>query len=195
MVKKIAVLQGHPDSRDKHFGHALSYAYAEAAKKAGHEVRIINVGDLDFPLIRSKFHWEKTEIPMELHEAQHDLLWADHWAVFYPMWLGAMPAVLKGFLEQVLRPGLAYIDSGDGHKWDQLLIDRSARIVVTMATPAAVYRVFYGAHTVKSLERNILKFCGFDPVRTTLIGSVYKKSQKQREKNIEQVRKLGAKGI
>jgi hypothetical protein len=38
--------------------------------------------------------------------------------------------------------------------------------------PAAVYRFYFRAHSVKSLERNILGFVGFAPVSETLIGMV-----------------------
>jgi putative NADPH-quinone reductase len=68
------------------------------------------------------------------------------------IWLGDMPAVLKGFSEQVLRPGFAISGSRAGHLPKELLAGRSARIVVTMGMPA----LFYRAHSVKSLKRNIL---------------------------------------
>lgn len=194
MSKRIVIIQGHPDSRDNHLGFALSQAYAESARQSGHDVRVINVGQLDFPMIRSKFHYERSELPQSLNEAQHDLLWAEHWALFYPIWLGDMPAVLKGFFEQVLRADLTATELDTGERWEKILEGKTARIVVTMATPAAVYKLFYGAHTVKSLERNILKYCGLNPVRTTMIGSVYKKTKKQLEKDIAQMKPLGAKG-
>jgi len=104
MTERITVIQGHPDGDSHHLGHALSEAYTQAARDAGHDVRVIEVGKLDFPLIRNKMEWENDPLPPELSEAQNDLLWAEHWALFYPIWLGAMPAMLKGFLEQVLRP-------------------------------------------------------------------------------------------
>lgn len=195
MKERIAVIQGHPDGDNPHLCHALSEAYTKAAIEAGHDVRVINVGKLEFPLIRSKEQWENDPVPASLKVAQNDLLWAEHWALFYPIWLGDMPAMLKGFLEQMLRPGLAYVESEPGQMWDQLLVGRSARIVVTMSTPAIVYRVFYGAHTVKSLERNILKFCGIDPVNTTLIGDVYKKSPKALGRSIAKMTEYGSQGI
>ena len=49
---------------------------------------------------------------------------------------------------------------------------RSARLVVTMGMPAIVYRWYFRASGVKSLERNILGFVGIEPVRETLIGGV-----------------------
>ncbi len=195
MAERIAVIQGHPDGGSHHLCHALSEAYYEAAVAAGHDVRIVNVGQLEFPLIRNKMEWENDPLPAELAEAQNDLLWAEHWALFYPIWLGTMPAMLKGFLEQVLRPGLSYVESEPGEMWDRLLVGRSARIVVTMATNTLVYKHFYGAHSVKNLERNILKFCGIDPVKTTLIGEVHKKSRQQLERSLKQMEVYGSKGI
>lgn len=195
MTERIAVIQGHPDGESRHYGHALSEAYTNAALAAGHDVRVIEVGKLDFPLIRSKVEWENNPLPPQLSEAQNNLLWAEHWALFYPIWLGDMPAMLKGFLEQVLRPGLSYVESEPGQMWDQLLVGRSARLVVTMATNTLVYKHFYGAHTVKALEGNILKFCGISPVKTTLIGEVYKKSPKQLERSVKQMEVYGSKGI
>ena len=50
---KILVIQGNPDPAGGHFGHALAASYAEAATAAGHEVRILEVAKLDFPLLQT----------------------------------------------------------------------------------------------------------------------------------------------
>lgn len=42
---------------------------------------------------------------------------------------------------------------------------------------AFFYRLYYRAHSVKSLERNILAFCGIAPVRTMLIGTIDSKDR------------------
>ena len=41
-----------------------------------------------------------------------------------------------------------------------------------MGMPALVYRWYFRAHSVKSLERNILGMVGIAPVSETLIGTV-----------------------
>src|SRR3546814_18502072 len=82
-----------------------------------------------------------------------------------------VPALLKGFLEQILRPGFA-IDEGSTGMSAKLLTGRSARIIVTMGTPAPIYRLFFRAHSLKSLDRNLLRFVGLHPVRSSIIGSV-----------------------
>ena len=67
-------------------------------------------------------------------------------------------AKLKGFLEQVFRPDVAYGKSESGQTWTKLLKGKSARIIVTMGMPAPVYRWYFGAHGLKNLERNMMRF-------------------------------------
>jgi putative NADPH-quinone reductase len=170
--RRILLIEGHPDAGVRHLNHALADAYAEGASAGGHEVRRVVVASLDFPLVRTADEWQHGSLPVALQPAQDNIAWAQHVVLFFPLWLGDMPAVLKGFLEQVARPGFAVGPEGArpfGHK---PLSGRSARVVVTMGMPALAYRWFYRAHSVKSLERNILGFVGFAPIHQTLIGLV-----------------------
>jgi len=172
-MKRIAIIQGHPDPKRGHYCHALAEAYSSAAREAGHELRHIEVSQLSFPLLKSQKDWMGAEAPPGLKGAQETISWAQHIVIIFPLWLGDMPALLKGFFEQVFRPGFAIGEAASsGRMWQKLLKGKSARIVVTMGMPAFFYRLYYRAHSVKSLERNILKFCGVAPVRTTLIGTV-----------------------
>lgn len=170
--RKILILQGHPDASRRHLGHRLAEAYATGASAAGHELRTIEIATLDFPLLRSQEEWERGELPQALHEPQAAIAWADHLVLCFPLWLGDMPAVMKGFLEQVARPGFAFKREAGNPFGRKGLTGRSARVIVTMGMPAFVYRFFFAAHSVKSLERNILGFVGIAPVRETLIGNV-----------------------
>ena len=104
MARRILIIQGHPDALADHLGYALARSYAEGAQQAGHEVRSTHVAALDFPLLRSQQAWEKGDLPAALAQAQDDIRWAEHLVVFFPLWLGDMPALLKGFLEKVFRP-------------------------------------------------------------------------------------------
>lgn len=185
-ANKVLVIQGHPDPAAGHFDHALADAYAEGAAAAGHEVRRIDVAALDFGFVRSKDDWGEGEVAADIRAAQGDIEWAEHIVFVYPLWLGTMPAILKAFLEQVMRPGFAL---GDGFK--KLLKGRSARVIVTMGMPALAYRWFFRAHSLKSFERNILKFVGISPVRETLIGLVEAPDAGKRTKWLERMRALG----
>ena len=194
MGKHILLIQGHPDNIQQHFCHALADAYAEGAATAGHEVRRIDIAALDFPLLRSAANWEHGSLPPGLAAAQDDIRWAGHLVLFFPLWLGDMPALLKGFLEQVLRPGFAIQRSDSQAAFKKGLAGRSARVVVTMGMPAAIYRWVFRAHSVRALERNILGFVGFAPVHETLIGNVGNLNAQQAAKWLGKLKKAGAEG-
>jgi putative NADPH-quinone reductase len=170
-LKHVLIIDGHPDPEPAHFVHALADAYAEGALNEGHKIRRIGIATLDFPLITSRKMWEASEPPKDIALAQEAIAWCDHMVIAYPLWLGDMPALLKGFLEQVLRPGFA-IDPKGTEKMVKPLNGRSARIIVTMGMPAMFYQFYYGAGSLKSLKRNILSFVGFRPVRESMIGNV-----------------------
>lgn len=189
MAKNIVIIQGHPDTRAMHFCHALADAYVEGAVEARHEVRRIAVAGVDFPLLRSREEWESAAAEVGIRASQVDIAWADHLVIIYPLWLGSMPAVLKGFLEQVSRPGFAISRSESGAP-QPLLKGKSARVVVTMGMPAPVYRWYFGAHSLKSLERNILAACGIHPIKDSVIGSV-EKSPAHRDKWLSRMREYG----
>jgi putative NADPH-quinone reductase len=105
-----------------------------------------------------------------------------------------MPALLKGFLEQVLRPGFATSKVQKGSSWEKMLQGKSARIVITMGMPALAYRWYFRAHSLKSLERNILGFCGIAPIRENLFGLVEAVSDKKRQSWLEKMKQLGQSG-
>jgi putative NADPH-quinone reductase len=190
--KRIVIVQGHPDPHDDRYCHALEGAYAQGAWVGGHEVERIHVGEMEFPLLRRKDDWEKAPIEA-IRKAQETIGWANHIVIIFPLWLGAMPALLKGFLEQTLRPGFAISRAVSGTTWKKELKGRSAHVVATMRMPAPVYRWYYRAHSVKSLERNILGFVGIAPVRETLIGGV-EASAANRKKGLAALHDLGVAG-
>lgn len=191
MAKRITIVQGHPDAQARRFGHALADEYVKGAEDGGHEVRRIEVAALDFPLLRTKEDFEKGTPPESLRPAQEAINWADHLVILYPLWLGSMPALLKAFFEQVFRPGFAFEYQPSGGMAKKLLTGKSARIVVTMGMPAFVYRWVFGAHSLKSLKRDTLWFCGIGPVKATLIGNIEGMTEKQRAGWLDEMRGLG----
>ena len=191
---RILVIQGHPDPAGGHFGHSLADAYAGGAQGAGHELRRVEIAQLDFPLLRSAAEWEHGALPPALQPAQDAIAWAEHLVFFFPLWLGDMPALVKAFLEQVARPGFAFDRNAGGPLAQKKLDGRSARLVVTMGMPALVYRYVFRAHSVKALERNILGFVGIAPIHETLIGNVEGLGEDGRAKWFDKLQRLGAAG-
>ena len=194
MPKRIAIIQGHPDPRGIHFGHALAAAYSQGARDGGHETKRIEVAKLDFPLLRSQEDFEHGAPPDAIRQAQETINWADHVVIFFPLWMGTMPALLKGFLEQVFRPAFASDPSATGGLPKGRLKGKSARIIVTMGMPAFFYRLYFLAHGVRGLESGVLRLAGFGPIRESLIGSVDAANPAQRGAWLKKMRVLGRKG-
>ena len=54
MKPNILILDGHPDPCANRLIHALVDAYRQGAEQANHEVRVVRLADLTFPLLRSQ---------------------------------------------------------------------------------------------------------------------------------------------
>jgi len=188
--RRILILDGHPDPDPARLIHALADAYAEGAAAAGHAVTRLDVARLGFAPLRTAAAWE-AEAPPDIAAAQAAIAAAEHIVILTPLWLGDIPALLKAFFEQVMRPGFAFPRGARGLNAG-LLRGRSVRLVVTMGMPAILYRVFFRAHALHALERNMLRFVGLKPVRWTLLGNAGGRDAAGRQAWLEKLRKLGA---
>lgn len=184
------IIQGHPDPFERHLCHGLAESYAQGARAAGFEVTEVSIAAIDFPLLRSKRDFERQALPASLTAARDAITASDHVVLVFPLWLGTMPALLKAFLEQLFRPGIAFIMGNSGIP-KKLLAGRTAHVVVTMGMPAWIYRLVYLAHGVRGLKRNILAFAGIRPVRTTMFGMVEAVGDDTRSKWLQQMSEAG----
>ena len=191
MPKRITIIDGHPDPDRARFIHALADAYVAGAEAAGHAVRRIELAQTEVPFLRTGREWSTGEPMPAIRAAQDAIGWAEHLVILCPLWHGSMPALLKAFFEQAFRPGFAVTREQNAVR-PGLLGGRSARIVMTMGMPAWAYRWYFRAHSLKSLERNILRFSGIGPIRETLIGSVEAIKPERRQRWLAELRDLGA---
>ena len=193
MGKRILVINGHPDPRPERFCAALADAYATAAQKAGHEVRRIAVGALDFAVLRDPKDFLDPPKSAAIRAAQADITWAEHLVFVHPLWLGAAPALLKGFMEQLACGGFGFVAGGAGNP-KRGLTGKSARLIVTMGMPATAFRLVFGGFGIRAFARGILRISGVWPVRKTYLGAV-ELSDRHRANGLAEVAALGQKGI
>jgi hypothetical protein len=189
-MAKVLIICGHPVGES--FVAALCRAYAEGAKGAGHEVRVLMLHELKFdPILRGR----KNPMPLEpdLAAAQESIKWCEHLVVGYPTWWGSFPALLKGFIDRTILPGFGYKYREGSVMWDRLLTGRSARVIVTMDAPSLYDLLVYWASSRRTMTHPVLRFCGFSPVRTTTFSRVKFSSPAKREGWLESMRRLGAK--
>jgi NAD(P)H dehydrogenase (quinone) len=140
------------------------------------------------PVLREGFERVQALEP-DLQSAHDAMLAADHLVIIFPLWLGTLPAILKGFLERVLQPDL--VEPAKQGKFVKILKGKSARIIVTMGMPGFIYRWWFGAHAVKMLKRNILGFVGVHPIRTSIYGSIEGAGDERRRRWLNEIEALG----
>ena len=188
--QRILVILGHPSADSLCAG--LAQAYLEGARSAGAEVRLLSVGQLGFdPLLHAGYRGAQPLEP-DLQAAQAQIAWAGHLVWVDPPWWGAMPALLKGFIDRVFLPGFAFKHHQGTSRWDKLLAGRSAELLVTMDTPPWYYRWIYRDPGIAQVRATILEFCRIRPVRVSRLGVVRNSTPAQRERWLALASELGS---
>lgn len=187
---RVLLIVGHP--RPGSLSHALADAYEAAARGAGATVERLDLDTRSFardvvtPAIRQQ------AMEPDLRRAEALLAWAEHVVLVYPTWWGTMPGLLKSFLDRILRPGFAFVETDRTPSgYEGLLGGRTVHLITTMDTPRIVYRWIYGAPGHRALARATLGFCGMGPVRVTAFGPVRSATASERAGWIERVRRDG----
>jgi putative NADPH-quinone reductase len=131
------------------------------------------------------------ELEPDLAAAHDAILQADHLVLIFPLYLGTLPAIFKGFIERILQPDI--LEPAKTGKFVKVLKGKSARIIMTMGMPGIVYRWWFGAYALKMLKRNILGFMGVSPIRSTIFGMIEGVSGERRRRWLQDVEELGRK--
>ncbi|GGH20226.1 NAD(P)H-dependent oxidoreductase [Sphingobacterium alkalisoli] len=190
MTKKIAVINGHPNSEA--FNVAIAQAYIEAARASGAEVRVITVADLDFNPNLQYGYRKRMELEPDLLSAWETICWAEHLVWIHPVWWGGLPAITKGFIDRLFLPGMAFRYRDNSVWWDKLLKGKSARIITTLDQPGWAYRLLFGRPSVNQLKRSVLQFCGVTPVGITYLSVIRNSDERSRQKLLDKAKRLGA---
>lgn len=188
MSKRVLVILGHPSTNS--FCGALTECYVEAARRAGHDVRVVRLGDLNFDPILHEGYQQIQPLEPDLLRAQADITWAEHLALVFPIWWGGIPALMKGFLDRVFLPGFAF-KYREGKAFPaQLLKGRTAHLLVTMDTPPWYYKWVYRMPGLHQVRKTTLAFCGIKPTKTLTFGPILDSSPQQREAWLTQARDM-----
>ena len=189
MSKRILVILGHPAEHS--FCRALADAYVKGAEAAGNEVQFLALGQFSFDPILHEGYARIQDLETDLVSAQAGISWAQHLVFVYPTWWGAMPALLKGFIDRVFLPGFAFKYREGSVFWDRLLVGRSAHVLVTMDSPPWYYRWVVHRPGHNQMKRAILEFSGIKPVAISNFGPVKKSELQQREKWLARAAQFG----
>lgn len=190
-MKKITIINGHPNKESFNFG--VAEAYKNGAIEAGAEIREIIIANLNFNPNLQFGYQKRIELEPDLLKAWESIQWADHLVWIHPIWWGGLPAVMKGFIDRLFLPGLAYKYRENSLWWDKLLTGKTAHIITTIDQPGWYYRLMYGRPSVNQLKKSTLEFCGIKPVKVTYLGIIRTSNEGQRKTWLKSVKSLGQK--
>ena len=159
---KTLIVYNHP--YEGSFCNAILKAVQRGLKKGGHTCKVINLDKDNFdPVMRAKDLKAFAELGRGIESALMDLdptvfrykkklEWADHIVMIFPILWMIMPAMMKGFVDKVIFPGVAY-DMDNGRLVSRLASLKQVTVISTMNTPADIYRDMF----VNSLEGSLIK--------------------------------------
>lgn len=180
---RIVVVLAHPN--EESFNHAIAREVRKRLEAEGHSVALRDLyaekfeADLPTPeLGRLK------ELPAEIKPYCDEIVSADGVVVVHPNWWGMPPAILKGYLDRVFRPGVAYTfqanDKGEGVPVG-LLKARAALVINTSNTEQERDRTLFGDPLENLWRTCVWGFCGVRRVRRRVFAPVITSTSQQRE--------------
>jgi NAD(P)H dehydrogenase (quinone) len=189
---KISIILAHP--RRGSFNHAIAETAASALRNIGHTVTVHDLYAENFdPLLPSSEIQRDAQLPENIRKHCSEITAADGIIIVHPDWWGMPPAIMKGWIDRVLRPGVAYqfaeTDSGEGIPAG-LLKAGAALVFNTSNTPRQREIEIFGDPLERLWKDCILTFCGIPLVRRQMFGVMVTSTDSQRKAWLEEVQHL-----
>ncbi|RAW02425.1 NAD(P)H-dependent oxidoreductase [Pseudochryseolinea flava] len=191
-MKKVLIINGHPDKQS--YNAALLDAYKSGLSKTEAQVSEINIVDLQFNPNLGFGYRKRTELEPDLVTAIEKIEAAEHLVWVFPMWWYGSPAIMKGFIDRVFLPGIAFQPREGNPFPKKLWKGKSGHIIVTADTPRWYDWLIMKSPTLNQFKKGTLELCGVGPVKVTYIAPIKDSTEKFRKRWLEKVFLLGTKG-
>lgn len=189
---RILIILGHPDPGS--LNHAIACAVREDMRARGHDVIFHDLYAEGFdPLLAVSEIPENGKVPPVIRAHCNDVCSADGIIVVHPNWWGQPPAIVKGWIDRVFRPGSAYRfgegDGGEGVPFG-LLRAKAAVVLNTSNTEEAREQSAFGDPLDTLWWRCIFDLCGVRVFHRRMFRVVVTSTKEQRLSWIEEARTL-----
>ncbi len=186
---KILVILAHPDR--KSFNHSIANQVLVTLGSSGHDLIFHDLYDEKFdPLLTAGEIRGKGKADTVIEEHCRHLTESDGMVFIHPNWWGQPPAILKGWIDRVIRPGTAYRfeegDSGEGIPLG-LLTGKRALVINTSDTPDKREREVFGDPLESIWKKCIFSFCGIEESRRKVFSIVVTSSPEQRSRWLREI--------
>ena len=188
----ILIVLAHPDPGS--FNHALAQAMREELCARGDCVVFHDLCAEGFePLLTKQEIPQSAPVPPQVERHCADLQAAEGIIIVHPNWWGQPPAILKGWVDRVVRPGVAYrFDEGDHGEGIPigLLKARAALVINTSNTPDARERSAFGDPLERIWRDCIFHLCGVRNFQRRTFNVIVTSTPEQRRTWIDEARQL-----
>ena len=193
---KTLIIFNHP--HEGSYCQAILKAVKRGLKKGGHPCKTINLDKDRFdPVMREKdllafVVYGKTgditqaDVDPRVLRYKEKLEWAERIVMIFPIWWMNLPAMMKGFIDKVVFPGIFY-NMEDGNLVSRLRSLRQVTIITTMNTPADIYREHFGNSIEGSLIKGTFNQIGIHDVEWISLNMVKQSGQDRREFWLEEI--------
>jgi NAD(P)H dehydrogenase (quinone) len=186
---KVLLILAHPDQGS--FNHAIAERVSATLKTLGHEVVYHDLYKEKFsPVLPASEIPRDVPLPRSIKKHCQAIMEAEGIVIVHPNWWGQPPAILKGWIDRVLRPGVAYTfqegDKGDGALIGLLKADALV-IFNTANTPAERETGLYGDPLENLWKNNMLISCGVKRYYRKMFGVVITSDLPQRTQWLQEV--------
>ena len=186
---KTLIIYNHP--HEGSFCSAIRDAVESGLHKGGHEYKTINLDKDGFdPVMREKDLAAFVQAgrigedgldgvdPIVLRYMKK-LRWAEHIVMIFPIWWMTMPAMMKGFVDKVIFPGVVYKMEG-GNLVSMLSGLKQVTVITTMNTPQDVYKEVFGNSIEGSLIKGTFNKIGIHDIRWISLNKVKQSGDEKR---------------
>jgi putative NADPH-quinone reductase len=184
---KVLVILGHQCKGS--FCHGITDTAIAELKAAGHEVVYHDLYDERFdPILPPSEATKGGAVAPEIEKHCQELLAADGYLIVHPNWWGQPPAMLKGWVDRVIRQGLAYSFGPNGVIGN--LAGKRALVITTSNTPRDAELSLYGDPLENLWKTCIFGLCGLTDFVRRNFESIIMSTPEQRATWLDEVRQL-----
>ena len=187
MVMKVLLIISH--QRKGSFCHAIAEAAIERLEAAGHQVIYHDLYEEKFdPVLPEEEIPNDALLDPVVRRHCDEVLAADGYVIVHPNWWGQPPAILKGWVDRVLRQGTVYEFGPDGVV--QHLRGKRALVLTTSNTPREDELRLFGDPLENLWKACIFNFCGVEDFCRRNFESIILSTLQQRKAWLAEVREL-----
>lgn len=161
---RVLVVVAHP--KPDSFNMSIATTLANALLNSGHQVKFTNLNAVDFeseevfdPVLPEDEISSHVKVPDYVWRKGKDLRNSDMLIIVHPNWWNGPPAILKGYIDRVFRPGVAFRFDSDGNMTGLLNNIKSAMVITPSNTDLIDERQKYG-DALGLFWESLFKMCG-----------------------------------